>query len=146
MLEKNLLDREILQAGVNWDKMSDKLLSLWIMLHGFETVETCIRPSRGDLEGCFQAPMQWFAQILLRTGTDLTAIFEFLKTSQVLGRYEYRKSDDTAGKMRWLTSRVAHVPAGSTPIGYKQSLLPAWGLWLPRVLRNAKEEKAEFRR
>ena len=83
----NLIEPDLLQAAViTWDTKSEEIFEIAGILDGFEVIQQCLDlGAEVDVEGSFDSPVYWLANIIYHCSRDVNKTLAFLFKRQILG-------------------------------------------------------------
>ena len=83
-----------------------------------------------ELEGSFQAPVEWFAMLVRRCSVDVFKTMDYLSTTGLLEDLDETQVED----IDWTVQRHGSPTTDpEVPMAYHDGKLPAMGFWLPQT-------------
>ena len=132
LANKDLLGLEYLHSPITWNMTSPAVRGVALLLESFQLVKECVAMEGPELEGSFRAPVMWLAVLVVRCGTEIQKVFEFLVTTRILGDLD---------EAHLLALDKVIIPGSDykapEKLPAKQSEeLRVYGFWLPQSFDN----------
>ena len=134
---KDLVKIEALREPYDLTNLTENVLCLMDALSCFLDVSILRDQVAGSLTGCFPAPLQWLAILIVRSSTDLEAIFSVLETTSLLGALEREKVEKL---------KFAEIEVNPKELQKEKFEQQHYGFWLPHGMHLDDWEEKTFRR